>query len=191
MHPVERTPAQAGSDMRRQERRSALRGKVVRRRVDALAVSRHNRFVQAPSTGGNPSSHSQPSRRRDVDAKRPLRVIVVEDEAIIAISLQMILEELGAEVVAIAASADEALQLAEQHRPDCATVDISIKGDRDGVAAATDLYASLGIRSIFVSAFGDAETRERAEPARPVAWVSKPVIAEDLISALERTRSQD
>jgi len=191
MSATERTPAHAVQVMRRRVRRPALRRRMSRLAADVLAVSRRDRFVMAPSTGGDPSPRGLPSLRADTKSGRPLRVIVVEDEGIIAISLQMMLEELGAEVVAIAATAEEAVRLAERHRPDCATMDIHIKGDRDGVAAATELYASLGIRSIFVSAYGDSETKERAAPARPVAWVSKPVIAEDLSRVLARVRDEN
>jgi len=113
---------------------------------------------------------------------------VVEDEAIIAMDLEITLEDLGVEIVGIAATAADAVRLAEKHRPDCITMDINIKGSRDGVSAAVEIYEMLGIRSIFVSAYGNKETRERAEPSRPIDWISKPFQADDLKAALERVR---
>ena len=100
--------------------------------------------------------------------------------------LEMMLQDLGAEVVAIATTAEEALRLSALYRPDCATMDISIRGDRDGVSAAIEIYQMLGIRSIFVTAYGNVETTARASPARPIGWVKKPFEIEDLRSALDR-----
>ncbi|WP_042251213.1 response regulator [Paracoccus sp. PAMC 22219] len=111
--------------------------------------------------------------------------MIVEDEALIAMDLEMTLEDLGAEVVCKASSAPEAVRLARQHLPDCVTMDINIHGDRDGVSAAIELFQMLGIRSIFVSAYGNPETRERATAANPVGWISKPFSEVDLKRALE------
>ncbi|WP_211243739.1 response regulator [Paracoccus hibiscisoli] len=111
--------------------------------------------------------------------------MIVEDEALIAMDLEMTLEDLGAEVVCKASSASEAVRLARQHQPDCVTMDINIHGDRDGVSAAIELYQLLGIRSIFVSAYGNPETRERAASANPVDWISKPFSEFELKKALD------
>jgi len=100
--------------------------------------------------------------------------------------IELMLHDLGAEVVGIAMTAAEAVRLAELHRPDCATMDISIKGERDGVSAAIEIFETLGIRSIFVSAYGNDEIRARAARAHPVGWVKKPIDAEDLRQALRR-----
>ncbi|QDA37020.1 response regulator (plasmid) [Paracoccus liaowanqingii] len=120
---------------------------------------------------------------------RPLRVMIVEDEALIAMDLEMTLEDLGAEVVCKATSASEAVRLARQHRPDCATMDINIHGDRDGVSAAIELYQMLGVRSIFVSAYGNPETRERATDAKPIGWISKPFSEAELKRTLDEFSS--
>lgn len=116
---------------------------------------------------------------------RPLRIMIVEDEALIAMDLEMTLEDLGAEVVCKASSASEAVRLARQYQPDCATMDINIHGDRDGVSAAIELFQILGIRSIFVSAYGNPETRERASAANPAGWISKPFSEVELKRALQ------
>ena len=119
-------------------------------------------------------------------AGRPLRIMIVEDEAIIAMDLEMTLEDLGAEIVCTADNAAEAFRLAKLYRPDCATMDISINGDRDGVSAAIELYENLGIRSIFVSAFGNPETRARAASANPIDWIGKPFSEADLKRIFDR-----
>ncbi len=103
----------------------------------------------------------------------------------------MVLQDLGAEVVGLAMTAAEAVRLAKLHGPDCATMDISIKGDRDGVSAAIEIYETLGIRSIFVSAYGNDETKARAVRAHPLGWVTKPFNTEDIRSALDRVPGDD
>ncbi len=103
----------------------------------------------------------------------------------------MMLRDLGAEVIGLAMTAAEAVQLAKLHQPDCATMDISIKGDRDGVSAAIEIYETLGIHSIFVSAYGNDETRTRAARAHPLAWIMKPFSTEDIRTALDRVLEDD
>lgn len=125
-------------------------------------------------------------RRADGGPDRPLRVLIVEDEAIIAMDLEMTLEDMGAQVVGIAMTAADAARLAKLHRPDCVTMDINIKGDRDGVSAAIEIYETVGIRSIFVSAYGNDETLARAAAANPIGWVMKPIDVRDLREAFAR-----
>ncbi|WP_170134063.1 response regulator [Palleronia aestuarii] len=117
-------------------------------------------------------------------ADQPLRVMVVEDEALIAMDIEMILEGLGMEIVCRATSAADAVEGARKYSPDCVTMDINIHGERDGVSAAIEIYERFGIRSVFVSAFGNAETRERGARAHPVGWISKPFEADEIARVL-------
>lgn len=125
------------------------------------------------------------------DPGRPLRVVVVEDEALIALDIEMTLEALGAEVVGRAATAAEAVRLVRLYQPDLVTMDIHIKGGRDGVSAAIELYEQVGIRAIFISAYGNAETRARAASANPIDWIGKPFDERALERALHRIASGD
>ena len=138
--------------------------------------------------GAQPPPSKRPSRGRSAAAPRPgrLRVVVVEDEAIIAMELEMLLSSLGAEVVATAMSADEAVRLAEAERPDCMTMDIRLQGDRDGVSAAVEIYERFGIRSVFVSAYSDPGTVARGERAHPLGWVAKPIHQDKLEAGLRK-----
>lgn len=115
---------------------------------------------------------------------RPLRVLIVEDEALVAMDLEFMLEEIGAEIVGIAMSAAEAEALVRAEQPDLVTMDINIKGDRDGVSAAKEIYERYGIRPIFISAYSDLATRNRGEPCRPIAWIEKPIDREELAAAI-------
>ncbi|MFU8866007.1 MAG: response regulator [Rhodobacterales bacterium] len=123
--------------------------------------------------------------------RRPLRVVIVEDEAIIAMELEMILAELGVDVVGVAMSADEAEALVAEQRPDCVTMDINIQGARDGVEAARAIFGKYGIRSVFVSAYGNEEARMRAADVQPIGWVMKPVETEQLDQMLRRVAQDE
>ncbi len=113
-----------------------------------------------------------------------LRVLIVEDEALISLELEEMFLMLGAEVVGIAHSAAEAVRLSEATRPDFLTMDVHLLGERDGVSAAVEIYERFGLRSVFITAFGDARTAERAQAARPFGWLTKPVTRRDLAEVL-------
>ncbi len=115
-----------------------------------------------------------------------LRVLIVEDEALIALELEDMLAMLGLEVVGTAQSADEAVRTAAATKPDFVTMDVSLLGARDGVSAAAEIYDRFGLRSVFITAYGDPQTAERAEPARPLGMIAKPVTTGSLAEALPR-----
>jgi DNA-binding NarL/FixJ family response regulator len=107
--------------------------------------------------------------------RRKLRALVVEDEFIIALELEMLLVELGIDVVGSANTCEKALALAAETKPDFVTMDIKLRGARDGISTAAEIFGRHGIRAIFVSAYGDAELVERGQAAEPLGWVRKPV----------------
>lgn len=118
----------------------------------------------------------------------PLRVLIVEDEPIIAMELEMLLDELKAEVVGIAISAEEAISYTREYRPDFITMDINISGDRDGVTAAKEIFEKYGVRSIIVTAHADVATRQRAEQCDQIGWIVKPVSKSDLSDLMAGVR---
>ena len=115
-----------------------------------------------------------------------LNVMIVEDEALIALDLEMQVETAGHHVVAIAASADQAVERAAAARPDIALMDIRLAGGSSGADAARRLYDRWGIRCLFVSGTLGAELREALAPLRPVALLSKPVSPALLARTLHR-----
>jgi two-component system, response regulator PdtaR len=112
------------------------------------------------------------------------RVLIVEDEALIAILIQDTLARAGAEVVGTASSAEEALALAAEMPPGFALVDIKLKGGVDGVELARRLHERFGTEIVFLSGSKDPETRARAMAARPRGFVGKPFQPADLLRAL-------
>ena len=115
----------------------------------------------------------------------PARILLVEDEAIIALATEARLKAMGHEVVGTAGTGDAAEVLARQVNPDLALMDINIRGDRDGVAVAATLRDTFGIPSIFVTAYGDDATIQRAAAAGPLGYLVKPYEDRDLAAAIE------
>lgn len=105
----------------------------------------------------------------------PLRILIVEDEFLIAELLGDLIEEAGHLVAASAASADEALLALDAHAVDLAILDIRLKGERDGIELAGDIRErSPGLPYMFISGSGEAITRARAHRTDPVAILQKP-----------------
>ncbi|EDQ02913.1 putative transcriptional regulatory protein pdtaR (plasmid) [Sulfitobacter indolifex] len=176
--------------MRAQEHERESRG--VTSEWHSVATSPENGAAH-PALAGGPETaaagETQNALQNDVIAlPQPLRVLIVEDEAIIAMEIEMILEDFGAEVVGTVMSAQEAVDYAKLHRPDCITMDINLKGDRDGVSAALEIHEAIGIRAIFISAYGSDDLKLRAQSAQPFGWIQKPIRTGELKEALVRVR---
>ncbi|WP_250984767.1 response regulator [Rhizobium sp. CG4] len=108
------------------------------------------------------------------------RILIVEDDFLIALELENRLIDAGFEVTGIAITATEAISMAERERPTFAIMDIRLADRSDGVEAAIELFTAFGIRSIFASAHADAKTQERAALALPIGWLQKPYSEEAL-----------
>jgi two-component system, response regulator PdtaR len=111
-------------------------------------------------------------------------ILIVEDDYLIAMQAEDALTDAGFNLVGIAASADQAVSMAEDHRPVLAIMDIRLAGKRDGIDAALELFQFHNIRCIFASAHADQEVMTRARPARPLAWLQKPYTMPSLIAAV-------
>lgn len=122
----------------------------------------------------------------DLRTKQPVRVLVVEDEWLIALDIQAALEDGGYTVTGVARSAPEALELATALRPDVATMDIRLRGDCDGILLAQELYDRYGLPSLFVSANSDAIAASGGRGGATLGWISKPMFGTDVVRALDR-----
>jgi len=109
-------------------------------------------------------------------------VLVVDDHAIIAELWCIHMQMMGLEVCGTAATADEALSLAEQHRPAVVLMDMRLRGEKDGVDAALAIHASVGSRMIFITGSQEPETMARIALDHPAAILIKPV-ADHLLKA--------
>jgi two-component system, response regulator PdtaR len=122
--------------------------------------------------------------RDAADMKGALKVLVVDDEALIADYLAMLLEDSGHRVVGPAQSCDEALRLLESAAADVALVDIKLKGKASGIDLAHELRRRHRLPFIFITGSGDPTTRQRAEAAQPVAFILKPFKPAQILEAV-------
>ncbi|MCX6876545.1 MAG: response regulator [Verrucomicrobia bacterium] len=113
------------------------------------------------------------------------RLLIVEDEFILAMDLKARLGEMGYGVVGKAGTGAAAIAAAEQHRPDLILMDIRLSGHMDGIAAASEIRRHHDIPVIFMSAYADEETRQRAAAAEPAGFLSKLTTDRDLRTAIE------
>jgi CheY-like chemotaxis protein len=110
----------------------------------------------------------------------------VEDERIVARDLQARLKRLGYSVPAIASSGEEAIAKAEQVQPSLILMDINLKGKMDGIEAARQIGERLRIPVIFLSAYDDETTVNRARRVNPVDYLGKPFEDQTLYLALNQ-----
>lgn len=129
-----------------------------------------------------PSSAAQ----RGAWALRPARLLVVEDDFLVALDIEDRLTEAGFIVAGVARSAREAIEICSLERPEVAIMDIRILGPVDGVDTAVQLRTRFDIPSVFVTAHVDEATMQRAIPARPLGWLAKPYSAATLVQLLNR-----
>jgi len=114
-------------------------------------------------------------------------ILVVEDEAIIALDLQHRLRALGYLVLATASTGEEAIRLAGQMQPDLICMDVGLRGTMDGVEAAVHIRTQFGIPSILLTAYSDVKNRKRAEAALLPDFLTKPFEDEELLNAIQTT----
>ncbi|MEL6565282.1 MAG: response regulator [Pseudomonadota bacterium] len=123
----------------------------------------------------------------------PLRVLVVEDEFLIAMDLMDLIEEAGHVAIGSADTLESAVKLADQKQPDIATMDLRLKDQQSGAVVAKALLEKFGVRSVFVSGNLDANTRAQIDALDPIAYVGKPIAQHLLRRALdeaEHSKSQ-
>jgi DNA-binding LytR/AlgR family response regulator len=113
------------------------------------------------------------------------RILVVEDESIVAKDIQRTLEKLGYEVPATASSATSAYEKLEEVEPDLVFLDVKLKGDQDGVHIAEHIKDRYDIPVIFLTSFVDQETIDRAKVTEPYGYLVKPFNEGDLKTTVE------
>lgn len=113
-----------------------------------------------------------------------LRVLVTEDEKIVAEDLRDRLVSLGYEVVGIASSGEEAINLAQQLVPDVILMDIRLKGPMDGLEAAQRIRQTLDIPIIYLTAYADENTFQKAMSTEPLGYLLKPIESRELHTSI-------
>jgi AmiR/NasT family two-component response regulator len=122
---------------------------------------------------------------------QPLRVVLVEDEVIVAWDIAETLKRLGYNIVGMAETADQALRLTETLAPDLILMDIRLTGRPDGIEAARMIRERTGRGVIYLTAHADLATMERAAATEPLGYVFKPFSQEGLRTALQRATGRE
>lgn len=150
-----------------------------------LAVANRTEASRWFMRNQEPSSADLPAR---------LRVLVVEDEALVAEEIRDRLERLKVDVVAVADTGEQALRVMEMTRPDLVLMDIRLKGALDGIQAAALIREHFDVPVVYLTAHSDPSTLERAMQGGPFGYVLKPFQEKDLriaiASAVSRARSE-
>ena len=120
----------------------------------------------------------------------PCSILIVEDEAVIALDLQLQLEDMGYRVLGPAESGPQALALAAQERPDLVLMDIRIQGPIDGIETAARLGRVSGLPVVFLTSHSDDETVAQAARTSPCGFLTKPFEGRALRAAIEMALSR-
>ncbi|MEA2084320.1 MAG: response regulator [Thermodesulfobacteriota bacterium] len=113
------------------------------------------------------------------------RILVVEDEGIIAKDIQKSLQDLGYHVCAVASSGEEAIKKAQEDRPDLVLMDIVLRDKMDGIETAGLLRSNFNIPVVYLTAYTDKKTLERAKVTEPFGYIIKPFEVRELHTAVE------
>ncbi|HSG31855.1 MAG TPA: response regulator [Thermodesulfobacteriota bacterium] len=119
-------------------------------------------------------------------------ILILEDEMIIAKSIKSYIEKIGYSVAGIAQNGSDAIQIAEQYKPDLAILDVVVDGDMDGIETGRELL-KLNVPFLYLTAYGDTKTRQRAKETKPLGYIIKPfndtVILNTIKEAFEQIES--
>lgn len=113
------------------------------------------------------------------------KILVVEDENIVALEIKKRLQKLGYIVPGVASTGEDAISKAEGIRPDLVLMDIMLKGEIDGIHAAGEIRKRFNIPVVYLTAYSDEETLQRAKLTEPYGYILKPFEEDDLRTTIE------
>ncbi|AKB74923.1 response regulator receiver [Methanosarcina lacustris Z-7289] len=113
------------------------------------------------------------------------RILIVEDEHIVAMGIKRMLKGLGYTVTGVASSGEDAISKAESTFPDLVLMDIMLKGELDGVEAAKEIIERFDVPVVYLTAYSDSNILERVKKTGPSGYIVKPFDEKDLYSNIE------
>lgn len=113
------------------------------------------------------------------------KILIVEDEAVVALDISRRLERMGYEISARVASSEEALSAIEINAPDLILMDINLQGSSDGIEAAEKIDREYQIPIIYLTAYAGEGTLQRAKETSPYGYILKPFKERELRAAIE------
>jgi PAS domain S-box-containing protein len=124
---------------------------------------------------------------------RQTQVMIVEDEALVGIDIKNNLTKYGYNVVGVSSSGEDAIEEAAKNKPEIVLMDIHLKGKMDGIETAIHLRKTLGIPTIYLTAYSDDATLTKALKANPYGYLLKPFVPRELHTTIQAAlyRSED
>jgi len=113
------------------------------------------------------------------------KILVVEDENIVALEIKKRLQKLGYIVPSVASTGEDAISKVEGILPDLVLMDIMLKGEIDGIDAAGEIRKRFNIPVVYLTAYSDEETLQRAKLTEPYGYILKPFEENDLRTTIE------
>ncbi len=117
--------------------------------------------------------------------RQPARIMIVEDESIVAFNLQQRLSQLGYDVPHVAVSGQQSLDMISRSQPDLVLMDIHIEGEMDGIDVASRLNRDNPVPVIYLTAYSEDSTLERARKTRPYGYLIKPFSERELHATIQ------
>ncbi len=117
--------------------------------------------------------------------EKKARILVVEDEGLVAEDIARILQNFGYDVLAIVSSGEEAVKIVEDVLPDLVLMDIMLEGDINGIDAAGQIYSRFDIPVVYLTAYGDEDGLHKVKKTDPFGYMLKPFEERDLYNSVE------
>tara|TARA_R110000850_G_scaffold80785_6_gene173399 strand:+ start:12828 stop:13253 length:426 start_codon:yes stop_codon:yes gene_type:complete len=121
----------------------------------------------------------------DGSQDHPLRILIVEDELLIALDAEMALQDAGHDIVGTATTEEQTVKMALSQKPELMIVDLRLAGGGCGRAAVQRIRETLDVDVIFASGNLDPTMRTRLEKLKPIAMLSKPYGSDELVRTVE------
>jgi PAS domain S-box-containing protein len=116
---------------------------------------------------------------------KKLQLLLVEDESLVAKDIVNMVRSLGYSVLAVVSTGEEAIALAEKSQPDIVLMDIVLKGEVDGIEAARRIWEEFSIPVVYLTAYADEATLQRAKVTEPFGYIIKPFDERELQTTIE------
>ena len=113
------------------------------------------------------------------------KILIVEDENIVALNLQTRLKSLGYQVAGMASTGEDAVKKCGETMPDLVLMDIMLRGEMDGVAAADQIREKYHVPVVYLTAYADDVTLERAKVTEPFGYMLKPFEVKEIRTTIE------
>ncbi len=134
-----------------------------------------------------PSASTKEERKEMTNFKpeiSPVKILVVEDEAIIAMDIQLILQKMGFLDLEVVCSGEESIQKVAEHKPHLVLMDIKLRGKLNGIEAAKSIYYDYKVPVVYITAFGDENTLKNANGSARFGFITKPFEEAELQSTI-------